>query len=141
MGLAGMILLSGCSLVGEVNNTLKYATTTTEYMNTANNFANSVTELSNEAMTSEEARQQLEDELTAMKAEIQEYNQTEAPAIAEDVHNQIVQANGKLEDGIDMYLDNIENGKLDPAILNNSGIITTINEISNLMNQIEQLTN
>ena len=85
--------------------------------------------------------QQLEDELTAMKAEIQEFNQTEAPAIAEDIHNQIVNTNGKLEDGIDMYLDNIENGKLDPAILNDSEIITTINEISNLMNQIEKLTN
>ena len=39
MGLAGMVILSGCSLVGEVNNTLEYATTTTEYINTANNFA------------------------------------------------------------------------------------------------------
>lgn len=76
-----------------------------------------------------------------MKSEIQEFNQTEAPAIAEDIHNQIVNTNEKLENGIDLYLDNIENGNLDPAILQDSGIITTINEIGNLMNQIEKLTN
>lgn len=141
MGLAGMLILSGCSLVGEVNNTLEYATTTTEYINTANDFANRVTELSNDAISNEEARKQLENELIAMKEAIQQFNQTEAPAIAEDVHNQIVQANGKLEEGIDMYVNNIENGKLDPAILQDSEIITTINEISNLINQIEKLTN
>ena len=141
MGLAGMVLLSGCSLLGEVNNTLEYATTTTEYIDTANTFANEVTELANDAVANEEARQQLEEELTAMKANIKEFNETEAPAIAEDIHNQIVATNAKLEEGIDLYLANIENGKLDPAILKDSGILTTINEISSLMNQIEQLTN
>ena len=90
IGLTGMVLLSGCSLLGEVNNTLEYATTTTEYIDTANNFANEVTELANDAVANEEARQQLEEELTAMKAKIQEFNETEAPAIAEDIHNQIV---------------------------------------------------
>lgn len=141
MGLTGMILLSGCSLLGEVNNTLEYANTTTKYMDTAQNFANQVTELANEAVTDEGARQQLEEELIAMKATIKEFNQTEAPVIAEDVHNQLVSTNGKLEDGIDLYLANIKNGKLDPAVLKDSEIITTINEISSLMNQIENLTN
>lgn len=141
MGLTGMILLSGCSLLGEVNTTLEYANTTTEYMDSAQNFANQVTELANEAVTDEGARQQLEEELTTMKATIKEFNQTDVPAIAEDIHNQIVSTNTKLEDGIDLYLANIENGKLDPAVLQDSEIITTINEISNLKNQIEKLTN
>lgn len=141
MGLIGMIILSGCSLLGEVNNTLEYANTTTEYMDSAQNFANQITALTNDAVTDEGARQQLEAELTDMKATIKEFNQTEAPAIAEDVHNQIVSTNAKLEKGIDLYLANIENGKLDPAVLKDSEIITTINEISSLMNQIKNLTN
>lgn len=141
MGLIGMILLSGCSLLGEVNNTLEYANTTTEYMDSAQNFANQVTVLANDAVTDEGARQQLEAELTDMKATIKEFNQTEAPVIAEEVHNQIVNTNAKLEEGIDLYLSNIENGELDPAVLKDSEIITTINEISSLMNQIENLTN
>lgn len=137
----GMVFLSGCSLLGEVNNTLVYANTTTDYINSAKNFANEVPQLANDAVTSEEARQQLEQELTTMKEKITAFNQTEVPTVAEDIHNQIVSTNTKLEEGIDLYLTNIENGKFDPALLEDSEILTTINEISSLMAQIEKLTN
>ena len=40
-----------------------------------------------------------------------------------------------------MYLDNIENGTLDPAALENSEILTTVNEISSLMEKINQVLN
>lgn len=141
IGVTGMVFLSGCSLLGEVNNTLDYVNTTTTYINSTKNFANEVPELANDAVTNEESRQQLEAELTTMKENIREFNETEVPTIAEDIHNQIVSTNVKLEDGIDMYLANIENGKLDPAILKDSEILTTINEISSLMDQIDKLTN
>lgn len=137
----GLLFLSGCSLVGEVNNTVEYANATTEYLDTAKTFANEVPQLANDAVTDEQARQNLEDELVKMKEEINQFNNTEAPAIAEDIHNQIVSANTQLEEGIDLYLTNIENGKLDPAFLENSGILTTVNEISSLMENIEQLVN
>lgn len=140
-GLMGLLFLSGCSLVGEVNNTVEYANATTEYLDTAKTFANEVPQLANDAVTDEQARQNLEDELVKMKEEINQFNNTEAPAIAEDIHNQIVSANTQLEEGIDLYLTNIENGKLDPAFLENSGILTTVNEISSLMENIEQLVN
>lgn len=140
-GMMGMVFLSGCSLLGEVNDSLEYANATTEYMNTAQDFANEVPELANNAVASEEARQQLEEELTLMKEEINEFNNIEAPAVAEDLHAQIVSTNEKLEEGIDLYLINIENGQLDPTILENSEILTTVNEVSSLVEQIEKLTN
>lgn len=140
-GLIGILFLSGCSLVGEVNDTIEYANTTTDYLNTAKTFAADVQQLANEAVTDEQARQDLEDELITMKEEINQFNNIEAPAIAEDVHNQIISANTQLEEGIDLYLTNIENGKFDLTFLENSGILTTVNEISSLMESIEQLVN
>ena len=141
IGITGAVLLSGCSVIDEVNNTLEYANTTTEYINSAKNFSNEIPELANDAVTNEEARQQLEAELTTMKETINQFNETEAPGVAEDIHNQIVSTNAKLEEGIDIYLNNIENGKFDPAILQDSGILTTVNEMTSLMEQIEKLTN
>jgi PBP1b-binding outer membrane lipoprotein LpoB len=140
-GLMGILFLSGCSLLGEVNDTVEYANTTTDYLNTTKTFANDVQQLANEAVTDEQARQDLENELITMKEEINQFNNIEAPAIAEDVHNQIVSANTQLEEGIDLYLTNIENGKFDLAFLENSGILTTVNEISSLMENIEKLVN
>jgi peptidoglycan hydrolase CwlO-like protein len=140
-GMIGLVFLSGCSLLGEVNNSLEYANTTTDYLNTAKNFANEVPQLANDAVTDEAARQQLEEEIIAMKEEIKKFNEAEVPSIAEDIHNQIVSSNAKLEEGLDMYLTNIENGKLDPDLLENSEIISTVNELSSLMDQIKELGN
>ena len=141
LGMIAIVFLSGCSFLGEVNDTLEYVNTTTAYIETANNFANNVQQLASDAVTNETARQELENELTTMKKEINNFNQIEPPSIAEDIHQQIVSSNTKLEEGIDLYLTNIENGQLDPALLENSEILTTINEISSLMNKIENLAN
>ena len=110
-------------------------------LNSTKTFANEVPQLAKEAVTDETARQNLENELGQMKEQIHSFNEIEPPSIAEDIHNQIVSSNAKLEEGIDMYLDNIENGTLDPAALENSEILTTANEISSLMEKINQVLN
>ena len=141
IGLVGMLFLSGCSILGEVNNTVEYANITTDYIESTKTFANEVPQLAQEAVTDETARQNLENELEQMKEQIHSFNEVEPPTVAEDIHNQIVSSNAKLEEGIDMYLDNIENGTLDPAVLENSEILTTANEISSLMENINQVLN
>jgi len=140
-GMIGLLFLNGCSLIGEVNDTVEYVDITTEYINSTKTFANEVPQLAKEAVTDETARQNLENELGQMKEQIHAFNEIEPPSIAEDIHNQIVTSNTKLEEGIDMYLDNIENGTLDPAALENSEILTTVNEISGLREKINQVLN
>ena len=140
-GLIGLLFLNGCSLIGEVNDTVEYADITTEYINSTKTFATEVSALAKEAVADETARQNLEAELEKMKEQIHSFNQVEPPTVAEDIHNQIVSSNAKLEEGIDVYLDNIENGSIDPATLENSEILTTVNEISNLMENINQVLN
>ena len=140
-GLIGLLFLNGCSLIGEVNDTVEYVDITTEYINSTKTFAAEVSTLAKEAVADETARQNLEDELEKMKEQIHSFNQVEPPTVAEDIHNQIVSSNAKLEEGIDVYLDNIENGSIDPATLENSEILTTVNEISNLMETINQVLN
>lgn len=138
-GMIGLLFLNGCSLIGEVTNTVEYANIAKDYINTTSAFANEVPQLAKEAVTDETARQNLENELNTMKEQIHSFNQVEPPAVAEAIHNQIVSSNAKLEEGIDLYLDNIENGSIDPAVLENSGILTTVNEISSLMDNINQV--
>ena len=140
-GFIGLLFLNGCSLIGEVNDTVEYVDITTEYINSTKTFAAEVSTLAKEAVADETARQNLEDELEKMKEQIHSFNQVEPPTVAEDIHNQIVSSNAKLEEGIDVYLDNIENGSIDPATLENSEILTTVNEISNLMETINQVLN
>ena len=136
-----LILLTGCSLLGEVNSSLDYADTATGYVGTVKEFANEVPALSKDAVTDKEAMKTLENELQTMKTEIEEFNETEPPQIAEGVHDKIVSSNQQLQDGIDLYLKNMEDGTLDPTVLEDSEIMKTIDNITSLTNQIEKLGN
>ncbi|MGM9956118.1 MAG: DUF6376 family protein [Peribacillus sp.] len=136
-----LILLTGCSLLGEVNSSLDYADTATSYVGTVKEFANEVPALSKDAVTDKEAMKTLENELQKMKTEIEEFNETEPPQIADGIHDKIVSSNQQLQDGIDLYLKNMEDGTLDPAVLEDSEIMKTIDNITSLTNQIEKLGN
>ncbi|MCO0597066.1 DUF6376 family protein [Peribacillus butanolivorans] len=136
-----ILTLSGCSLLGEVNSSLEYADNATGYVSTVKEFANEVPSLSQDAATDTKSRENLEKELQLMKTEIEEFNATEPPQIAESIHEKIVSSNQQLSDGIDLYLNNIENGQFDPEALENSEIMKSIENITSLANQIEELGN
>ncbi|CAM4101155.1 DUF6376 family protein [Lederbergia lenta] len=138
-GLLSMIILSGCSLIEDVNHSLDYVNKGTDYIHTTQSFANELPTLAQDAIANKEAREDLESKLQAMKEEIQAFNEIEAPSIASDIHNSIVSSNKKLEEGIDLYLSHIENGTFDTDLLENSEIMTTITELNELKNQIEEL--
>ncbi|MFE7061601.1 DUF6376 family protein [Sutcliffiella sp. NPDC057660] len=132
------VLLGGCSLLEEVNNSLEYANKATEHINTWQDFGQEAPQMIQEAATNPETKQELEAELNALLEEIDEFNQTEPPAIAADLHQQIVEKNEALEEIIN---DAMANGELALEELQNSELITTINEITKLMNLVEDLGN
>ncbi|WP_071394907.1 DUF6376 family protein [Bacillus tuaregi] len=136
-----LLFLSGCSLISEVNSTVEYANEATEYMNTVKDFSSQIPTLAKEAVVDASAMESLESELQSMKDEIERFNEMEPPSIATEIHSQIVSSNTKLSEGIDVYLTNVENGTLNPDILEDTGLLTTITEITSLMENIEQLIN
>ncbi|MFE4812398.1 DUF6376 family protein [Peribacillus simplex] len=141
IALLSILTLSGCSALEEVNSSLEYADNATEYVNTVKEFSNEVPALSQDAVTNAEARANLEKELELMKTEIEEFNATEPPKIAEGIHKKIVSSNQQLSDGIELYLNNIENGQIDPKALEDSEIMKSIDNITGLAKQIEGLGN
>lgn len=74
-----------------------------------------------------------------MDKDIQEFNELQPPEVAADLHQQIVEQNKKIEEGIDVYLNNIENGQLDPNVLGNTEIVQSIEEITATLDQIKEL--
>jgi PBP1b-binding outer membrane lipoprotein LpoB len=135
------LILSGCSLLGEVNSSLEYADNATEYINTVKDCANEVPALAQDAVTNAEARENLEKELQLMKTEIEDFNATEPPQIAEGIHEKIVSSNQQLSDGIELYLNNIESGQIDPKALEDSEVMKSIDNLTELAKQIEELGN
>ena len=130
------ILLGGCSLLEGVNDSLEYANAAKDHINNLTNFGEQAPQLIQDAATNPEIKQDLENQLTTLKAEIEEFNNVEPPTIAEDLHQQLVSKNEAIVDAIDKAM---VNGELALDKLENTELLNTINEITNMLNQIEKL--
>jgi hypothetical protein len=136
-----LLLLSGCSLLDDAKNTITYINQATDYINTATEFANNAPAIAQQAVTDQQAAEQLETMLLDMKQEIETFNALQAPNVAQDLHQQLVEKNGIVLTGIDLYLDSIVDGKLDPAVIENTELFQTIQEFNSIIDQIKALGN
>jgi type I site-specific restriction-modification system R (restriction) subunit len=130
------MMLSACSLLDEVNNSLDYVNEAKNYINSLSDFAEEAPQQIQDAAVDPEVRQDLEDQLNTLVEEINEFNSIEAPAIAEDIHQDIVTKNEALIDEINTAM---ENGELALEKLENSEIINTVNDVTSLLESIEKL--
>lgn len=132
------MLLSGCSFLTEVNDTLDYVGVTTEHIERLNTFAEEAPQLVEDALNNPELVTDLESKLTTLKTEIEEFIAlSDIPTIAEDIHQELISKNELLLEEINKVL---ENGHLALDKLENSQIFTTISDVTGLMNRIENLT-
>jgi hypothetical protein len=129
-------MLSACSLLDEVNNSLDYVNEAKSYINSLSDFAEEAPQLIQDAAVDPEVKQDLENQLNTLVEDINEFNTIEAPAIAEDIHQDLVTKNEVLIDEINTAM---ENGELALEKLENSEIINTVNDITSLLESIEKL--
>lgn len=131
------MLLSGCSFLGEVNNSVDYVNQATDHINTLNDFADEAPQMLKEAAADPALKQELEDRLITLKQDVEEFIALkDIPALAEDVHQELVNQNEALLEEINKVL---ESGNLALDKLENSELFITINEVTSLMNRIEAL--
>jgi PBP1b-binding outer membrane lipoprotein LpoB len=133
------MFLSGCSLLNDAKDTLTYVNDAKNYLDKATAFANDAPSIAQQAVSDRQATAELKTMLQNMKQEIQAFNKLQAPDVAADLHQQIVDQNTKLVAGIDLYLKNMKNGLLDPSVLENTEIFQNVQEINSILDQIKQL--
>lgn len=129
-------VLSGCSLLDSVNNSLDYTKEASTFINETTQFAESIPELAQQAATNTDAIDTLNKELEAMKTRITEFNGIEAPAFAKDIHEQLVALNDTLLTDINGYMDQIQNGVTD---FQNSNIVQIVNKINDTTSILQNL--
>ena len=134
--ISAFLILSGCSFLEEANDSINYAAEATEYINELSTFAEDTSSLVQEAATNPEAKAELESKLTSLQQTITEFNNIDVPAIAEDIHQNLEEKNQQL---LEITNEVLENGELAVEKLEGSEIYQTIENITGLMNQIEEL--
>lgn len=134
--IATLFLLSACSAIEEVNNSVDYVKEAKDQMHTMREFAEEAPQLIKDANSNPKLEKELENELTNLQEKIQEFNAIDAPFIAEDLHQQLIGENEKVLEEIKRVIDN---GEIAIEKLENSPILDTINDVNKLLNDIQNL--
>ncbi|WP_083584349.1 DUF6376 family protein [Bacillus weihaiensis] len=133
-----IFLLAGCSLVEEVSNGVNYVAEATEFVEEVSIFTQEIPTLTEQAVTDEQARMELETKLVEMKEDMEEFNSLQAPDMAADVHQQIVEYNNAALKNIDSYLEMVENGTLDITAIEENELIQSLQEISKTLDLLRE---
>lgn len=131
------ILLSGCSLLEKVDNSMNYTEQATSFVNEMAQFASSIPDLVKEAANDSRAKEQLIKQLDSMKTLITDFNGLEAPAFAHNIHETLTGYNETLSKQIDEYNEQIQNGV---TKLKKNEMVQTLNKIQETIDQISILT-
>ena len=134
-----LLLLSGCSFLGSAYDTLDYARDASSYLDKVTQFAEETPALVKRAVENEQAAEELKKTLQQMKKEITQFNDLNVPDTVKDIHQQLIEENNRLLTQIDLYLSKLQNGLLDPSILENNQLLQPIQQITNTIQQIQNL--
>lgn len=131
-----LLMLSGCSFLGEVNDSLEYANKATDHINTLSNFAETAPQLIQEAAANGEAKEELENQLKTLMGKMEKFNAINPPTVAEDIHQQLVEKNEIIIEELNQVM---VNGEVVLDKMEAAEVFTTINEITTLLNQLKEL--
>ncbi|KUO77029.1 MAG: hypothetical protein APF81_19440 [Desulfosporosinus sp. BRH_c37] len=118
------------------NETINYVDKATKQIETLRKFSEEAPQMIKVAATNADLKKKLEVELAVLKGEIAAFNQIEAPALAKDIHQKIIEKNNEIETAINKAT---VNGELVIEKIENSPLFQLINDVTRLMDQIEKL--
>ena len=132
------ILMTGCSALGDVSDSLAYVDEATGYVDDVNQFAEELPALAETAIHDLDAQVQLEELLVEMQDKAEQFNVLESPVMLEDIHNQLLELNEGLTTKIDLYLENIESGTLTESLLSETGLLEEVSVYTGLLEQLDK---
>jgi hypothetical protein len=135
-----IMLLGGCSFLNDAQDTLTYINEATDYLSAATDFANNAPALAQQAIGDIQAAEDLQALLQDMQQTAEAFTALQAPDLAAELHQQIVEQNSVIVSEIETYLNSFKDGLLDPAILENSELFQSVQEITSIIDQIQQLS-
>ncbi|WP_132001697.1 DUF6376 family protein [Mesobacillus foraminis] len=134
-----MLFAGGCSALDQAQDTIGYVNEATDYLSKATEFANEAPALAEEAVKNMGSAEELEARLQEMKEEIAAFSELQEPEFASEIHQAILEQNEKISAGIDGLLTELEDGLLDPAVLEKTELFQTVQEMGDLADQLKQL--
>ncbi|MDN4525877.1 DUF6376 family protein [Fictibacillus fluitans] len=137
----GLLALTGCSAVTDTANTVNYVKEAKEFAGEVSSFSSDTTGLVRDAVNDETKRKELETQLKQMKSDVKEFTGLTPPESLQELHGQMESKAKSLEGGIDLYLKNIREGKLDTSFIEDHPLMKQVSDINKIYEDIKSLGN
>jgi hypothetical protein len=132
-------VLAGCSLLDSVTSTLSYTEAASTYVQDATNFAEQAPQMAEQVIKDNQAVADFVQELETMKEKVVNFNGLDAPAFAQDVHQQLLTYNEIFLNEINQILEQINANVIDWQAIRESGMWQTATDIAEVMQLLQQL--
>jgi hypothetical protein len=137
--MVAVAILTGCSVVEQIDRSVNYTSEATTYVDQAAEFARKLPDMAQQTANDPEVKEKMVAELEAMKQRVADFNALEAPDIAADVHAKLQKYNATLQKEIDQVLNSLLNDIPAVQAVKDSQIVQTLTEITRLLGQINNL--
>ena len=97
---SSMLLLSACSIVEQANQSLSYVSGATDYINQVSSAGTELQQLAADAVNNPNITDQIQEKIDLIQAEAAEFSEMSAPAIGENIHENLVSYNNQLTEVI-----------------------------------------
>jgi len=134
-----LFFLGGCSFLNDAQDTISYINEATDYLTTATEFASDAPALAQQAISDIQAAEDFQNMLQQMQESVESFSEIQAPDLAAELHQQIIEQNTVIVTEIETLLNNYKDGLLDPAILENTELFQSVQDITSIIDQIQQL--
>jgi hypothetical protein len=143
--LASIFIFSGCSIIQEVGNAVDYAGSVKSYVTNMVTLTGEARDLTTEGsfIKDELAREQLISKLVSIKAEITTFKTLNPPDMAADLHQKMLDSSLSMEQGVDIYLEELRKDQIDPKKLLKADehLNHALNQINSIWTEIQNILN
>ncbi len=136
---SSMLMLSACSIVEQANQSLSYVSGATDYINQVSSAGTELQQLAADAINNPDVTGQIQEKIDLIQAEAAEFSEMSAPAIGENIHENLVSYNNQLTEVMNEFETSIAEQGITAENWEKTGIPELINNINSLKEPLSGL--
>lgn len=136
---SSLLLLSACSIVEQANQSLNYVSGATDYIEQVSSAGNELQQLAADAVNNPDLTGQIQEKIDQIQAEARTFSEMSAPAIGENIHENLVGYNNQLTEVVNQFETTIAEQGITAENWEQTGIPELINNINSLKDPLSGL--
>ncbi|MBU5351404.1 hypothetical protein KQI74_03875 [Paenibacillus barcinonensis] len=136
---SSVLMMSACSIVEQANQSLNYVSGATDYIEQVSTAGTDMQQLAADAINNPDVTEQIQAKIDLIQMEAAEFAQLNAPAIGQNIHENLVSYNNQLTEVVDQFETTIAEQGFTAENWQKTGIPELINNINSLKEPLSGL--